>query len=109
MFSGEASTYPQPTTPRGIFANSSRISSFVFLFPSFVIVRLGSAFTYLYGMICANPFRICRSRCEPLFGFEFPKTGGASLKENLFQRRIAFTVLPAGRNVRRSSLENGIF
>jgi hypothetical protein len=50
-------------------------------------------------MICVKPFRICNSKCDPLFGLELPKTGGASSKESRFQRRIAWAVLPAGRNV----------
>src|SRR5512138_2479713 len=84
--------------------NSVVISSCFFLLPSFVIVRTGSACTYLYAMICVKPLRTCRSKCDPLLGLELPKTGGASSNESLFQRAIACRVFPAGRTARRRGL-----
>src|SRR5688572_24575290 len=102
MFSGDASTYPQPITPLGICFNSFRISCSVFLLPALSIVRTGSASTYLYGMICVKPLRICKSKCDPLLGLELPKIGGASLKANRFQRKTACAYLPGLLRKRRS-------
>src|SRR5262245_46598630 len=70
--------------------------------PSLLIVRTGSAATYLYGMICVNPFRICSRRCDSLLGLELPKPGGAPSKERRFQRASACKVFTAGRTARRS-------
>ena len=52
-------------------------------------------------MICVKPFSTCNNKCDPLFGLELPKTGGASLNENRFQRQTAWAVFPTGRSVRR--------
>src|SRR6185503_1223330 len=105
MFSGVASTYPQPITPPGIRFSSLRTSSLDFLLPFFVIVRTGSAATYLYGMICVNPFRICSRRCDPLLGLELPKMGGAWLNDSRFQRKTAWAYLPGVRSKRRKDLK----
>src|SRR5687768_4361629 len=101
MFSGDASTYPQPIAPLGICFNSFSISCSVFLLPPLSMVRTGSASTYLYGMICVKPLRICTSKCDPLLGLELPKIGGALSKDNCFQRKTACAYLPGPLKKRR--------